>query len=546
MRRMDAKTHDEQEHFFSAAKVVAGLTMLSRVLGLVRDMVIVPLGGPVLADRFWTAFAIPNLFRRLFGEGALSAAFVPVFTDVDEGGESGRARTVLANVGGLLAVILAGLMVLIWAGLIIWWAVVRTEPTTDFLIGMTGLMLPFMFTVCLLALGSAALNCRGHFWYPAAAPILLNIVLIVAAGWLAPKVAQSDAGQFVVIALALLAAGTLQLVGVVWLLRRGGLVLFGRPWPVLNETRRIAKLMGPMFLPLSVMQFSAFSDKIIALIFTRSDAHPNFPLDPGIVRCLYAASRMYMLPLGVLAIPIATVVFPLFSRYAARNDNLALRQTTNRALRLCLFLGIPAGVGLAMLAQPAIRVIFQRKDFTAADTLRTAWVLRAYCVGMWAYFCNHILLRAFFSDRETRRPLVLSMGMSALNIALVLGLIWTPLKGAAVGMATATTSSISTLVLIWLLRKRWGQLGFRKILASVVRIALASALMAAAVWACIAYLPGVFAAWTSRPRIPAILCGIAAGAGVYLLSTIMLRSPELGELRKRPAPADQPPPAARP
>lgn len=520
--------------------------MLSRVLGLVRDMVIVPLGGPVLADRFWTAFSIPNLFRRLFGEGALSAAFVPVFTDVDEADESGRARAVLANVGGLLAVILAALTVLIWAGLLVWWVVARTAPATDFLIGMTGLMLPFMLTVCLLALGSAALNCRGHFWYPAAAPILLNIILIATAAWLAPLLAASDAGQFVVIAVALLAAGTAQLLGVLWLLRRGGLALFGRPWPVRAETRRIARLMGPMFVPLSVMQFSAFSDKIIALVFTRGDAHPGFPLEAGIVRCLYAAARMYMLPLGVLAIPIATVVFPLFSRYAARNDTTSLRQTTNRALRLCLFLGTPAGVGLAMLAEPAIRVIFQRKDFTAADTVRTAWVLRAYCLGMWAYFCNHILLRAFFSDRETRRPLALSLAMSVLNIGLVLGLIWTPLKGAAVGVATATTSSISTVVLVMMLRRRWGRIGFRKIATSVARVLVASALMGAAVWACAEYLPGVFRPWIPRPRIPAIVIGIVAGAGVYLLATIILRSPELGELGKRPAPADQPPPAARP
>jgi putative peptidoglycan lipid II flippase len=408
-------------------------------------------------------------------------------------------------------------------------------------------MLPFMFTVCLLALGSAALNCRGHFWYPAAAPILLNVVLIATAGWLAPMLGDSDGEQFVIIAIALLVAGTAQLAGVVWLLRRGRLALFGRPWPILRETRRIASLMGPMFVPLSVMQFSAFSDKIIALIFTRSDAHPGFPLEPGIVRCLYAASRMYMLPLGVLAIPIATVVFPLFSRYAARNDTASLRETTNRALRLCLFLGIPAGVGLAMVAEPAIRVIFQRRDFTAADTLRTAWVLRAYCLGMWAYFCNHILLRAFFSDRETRRPLTLSLAMSVLNISLVLTLIWTPVRGAAVGLATATTSSISTIVLVLMLRKRWGTIGFRKIFASILRVVIAAGLMGVAVWACVSYLPAIFAdAGIPRPRIPAILAGIVVGAGVYLLATFILRSPELGELRRRRLPADQPPLGARP
>jgi putative peptidoglycan lipid II flippase len=532
---MERSKHEEREHFFSAAKLVAALTMLSRLLGLARDMVIVPLGGPVLADRFWTAFSIPNLFRRLFGEGALSAAFVPVFTEVDERGDVSRARLVMANVGGLLAVILAGLCVAIWAGLLVWWLFANGDGPTQFLIGMTALMLPFMFTVCMLALGSAALNCRGHFGYPAFAPIILNVVLIIAAVWFAPRLGRTDGEQFVVIAVALLLAGLAQMLGVIWLLRGSGLAMFGRPWPVLREVRHMARLMGPMFVPLSVMQFSAFSDKIIALIFTRGDAHPNFPLDPGIVRCLYAASRMYMLPLGVLAIPIATAVFPLFSRYAARNDRPALRETMGRALRLCLFLGIPAGVGLAMVARPAIRVIFERKDFTAADTLRTAWVLQAYCLGMWAYFCNHILLRAFFSDRETRRPLVLSMAMSGLNIAMVLGLIWTPLKGAAVGVATATTSSISTIVLVLMLRQRWGRIGFRKIFASLVRIVTASALMAAVVWACVTYLPGVFAPWVSRPRIPAILIGITAGAGVYLLAAILLRSPELGELRKRSA-----------
>ena len=521
--------HSEHEHFFGAARAVAGLTMLSRVLGMVRDMVIVPLGGNVLADRFWTAFAVPNLFRRLFGEGALSAAFVPVFTDVAERSGWDRARVVLANVAGILAVVLIGLVVLIVLGLLAAWVILGGDWSRAVLLQLTAVMLPFMVTVCLLALGSAALNCKGHFAYPAFAPILLNVVLIVAACWVAPAAAETDKGQFFIIAAALVTAGILQLAGVIWLLSRMRLAAVPSLRPVLPEVKRMVRLMAPMLVPLSVLQFSAFADRVIALVFTQSSAHPDFPLTAGVVRCLYAAGRLFQLPLGVLAISIATVVFPLFSRYTSRNDIPGLRTAINRALRLCLFLGIPAGVALIILAEPVVEMIFQRKNFTAFDTARSALILRMYCLGMGAYFCNHILLRAFFARKDTRVPLLLAGVLAVVNMALVVGGIFlTPLKSGAFGAATAVTSTLNAVALVWVLRRRLGGIGGRRLLVSALRTAVASATMGAAIWAVLH-----FAAPVESWKI--VLFCVPAGMAAFLASAVALRCPELRELLKRKA-----------
>ena len=514
--------HSEHEHFFGAARVVAGLTMLSRVLGLLRDMVIVPLGGPVLADAFWTAFRVPNLFRRLFGEGALSAAFVPVFTESAERDGWDRARVVLANAAGLLAVFLAALVVVIELGLLAAWGIWGDDWARTKLFEYAAVMLPFMVTVCLLALGSAALNCRGHFAYPAFAPILLNIGLIAAAWWVAPALGRTDEGQFLVIAVALSVTGVVQLVGVIWLLRRYSLLAAPKLTPLLPEIKRTIALMGPMLIPLSVLQFSAFADTIITLALTG----PGLPLQPGVVRCHYAAGRLYQLPMGVLAISIATVVFPLFSRYASRNDTTGLRNAVNRALRLCLFLGIPAGVALIILAEPVVEMIFQRKNFTAFDTARSALILRMYCLGMGAYFCNHILLRAFFARKDTRVPLLLACVLAVVNMGLVIGGMFTPLKSGAIGAATAATSTLNAAVLVFVFRRRLGGIGGRRLLVSALRTAGACAAMAAAIWAVL-----YFAAPAESWKI--ILFCVPAGAAAFLVSAAALRCPELTELLKR-------------
>jgi len=519
----------EQEHFFGAARLVAGLTMTSRACGLVRDMVLVPMGRAVVADAFWTAFGIPHLFRRLFGEGALSAAFIPVFTEAAETTGWDRARRVLANTAGLLALTLAGLVVLIEAALLAWLLLAPGELKRQLTLQFTMLVLPFMFFICLLALCSAALNSRGHFAYPAAAPILLNVGLI-ACGWLlAPALGRGDVQQLAIVGAGLVVCSIAQLLGAIWLLRRTGLALRWTLRPILPEIRQIAVRMAPTVVPLGMVQLCDLLARLIALACTVSEAHPDLPLRPGVIRCHYAAGRLYQLPLGVLAISIATVVFPLLSRCVARGDQAGLRAAVNRALRLCVFLGLPAGVGLIVLAEPTIRVIFQRREFTAYDTARAAGMLQMYCLAMPAYFCLHILLRAFFARKDTRTPMIASAVLAAANVLLVLGGVFTPLKSAALGMATAATATVNVIVLAWVLHRQVGKLGWRRLLVSAARVTAATIFMAAAV---------AGARWglglLRAGPLAMVLAGVAVGAAAFLVAAVALRCPELRELR-RPA-----------
>ncbi len=529
---MNDQTHNkEREHFFGAAKRVAMITMLSRVLGLVRDMMLIPLGAPRVADMFWTAFQIPHLFRRLFGEGALAAAFVPVFTDVSETSGWDRGRAVLANVAGLLAIILAALVLLTTGGLWATWVIWGGDGERAFLLQATALMLPYTFMVCMLAMGSAALQCKGRFTYPALTPAILNVAMISGAALARAFIAdEQDAEKFFVIGASLLVGGLVQLIGIIWLLKSVRLLAWPRIRPVLEETKRIALLMGPMMIPLSVLQVAAFADKLIALGFTASEAHPNFPLQPGVVRCLQVATRLHHLPMGVLAISLATAVFPLLSRYAARNDSLALRQTVNRSLRLGAFMGIPSGVALILLAKPIIRMFFERGDFGAFDTERAAFMLQMYSLGMFAYFWNHVLLRAFFAQKDTRTPLILACVLSGLNICIVFAAVFTPLKGAAMGVATATTQTINAGILMWVLHKRLGKIGLGSIAGSMARTLLATAAMVGAIVAVLIYVSPPAGAGESVRAMLSIGLSILAGVAAFFLTARLLRCAELGEL----------------
>ncbi|MDP6635803.1 MAG: murein biosynthesis integral membrane protein MurJ [Phycisphaerae bacterium] len=521
------KTHD-QRHFFRGATIIAALTMLSRICGLVREAAISALGATKTMGAFRVAFKIPNLFRRLFGEGAASAAFVPIFTEVAQKDGWDKARAVLANVTGLLALVLGAIVVI---GEIVMLGVLLLAPQSalnaqhmGLTVQLTMIVLPFMLTVCLLAIGSAALNCKGHFAYPAFAPILLNIFLIAAAVAIHKlDLGQSRPGLYLLCS-SVLAAGITQLIGVVWLLRRFDLAAMLTIRPVLAPSRRVAALALPMMIPLGVMQFSALFDGIYAHILSGGT------LGVGVVTWFDNANRLYQFPMAILGISLATAIFPLFSRYAANNDLDGLRNTVNRALRLSLFMGIPAGAALFVLAEPTMAVIFRRGKFYTSDAVRSAWILQMYCLGMWAYFCNHILLRAFFAQKDTRTPLRVSVMLAGLNMAMVAGLVFTPLKGGAMGLATATTASISTLVFTWILRSRWGRIGLRDIIASLARVLVASGAMCGAIVGGMFVMMGPLDATTNTQAGLTLLVCIPAGIIVFLAVAWILRSTELKEL----------------
>ena len=532
-KQPNKRDQQEQEKFFSAAKIVAVITMMSRILGLIRDRLIFGIGKNVIADRFLWAFAIPNMFRRLFGEGALTAAFLPVFTDVAGKDGWARARKVLANVLGILALILTAITILVAVGFWIGVQFVGADAMRIFQLRATALMLPFMITICMLAVCSTALNCKGHFVYPALAPIILNICLIVGAGFIAPWLGDSDESKFYILGACVVIAGVIQLIGAYWMLARVNLSAIPKLKPILPEIFAIAKQMLPMMIPLGILQFSAFADQTIALAFSGE----GLPLEPGVVRNLQAAMRLYTLPLGVLAIPVGTVVFPLLSRYAMRDDKLGLCKTTNRALRLSFFLGIPAAIGLFVLAEPIVKMIFEKNKFTAENTKQAAFILRMYTFGLWAYFVNQILLRAFYAVKKPGKPLKIACCLVVLNLMLVLGGIFTPLAGGAIGLATAITQSINAILLIFLLRKMWGNIGLKKIAISVAKILLASALMGSAIYFTISNNIFAFSIdlklFIIAPVVMHVLAAVCAGLITFFAAVKILKCAELEELFRK-------------
>ena len=540
-----AEVHEERRQFFGAAKLISFITLLSRVTGLVRDVALGRVFGVSrVTDAFYMAFKIPNLFRRLFGEGALSAAFVPVFSETLERSGRPEAQSLLANVMGLLALWLTVLCVVLEAALLVASLVVPAGWDVLLILRFATVMMPFMISICLLAVGSAALNCVKHFAYPAAAPIILNLCNIAGTLWLSRHWHELES-RMMVVAASVLAAGVLQLVGVLWVLKAHNLPWRPRLRPVHPDVPRMLRMMLPMLIPLGVLQINALADSVIAWVFSATAEAPDLvlgawripkPLHEGAVTWLNFGERLYQFPLGVLAIALATAVFPLFSRYAARGDRANLRLSVNQAVRLAIFEGLPSGVGLLLLAQPLLDLLYvgRRSNFTAADAAATAHIVRMYGIGMWAFCARQVLLRAFYAQKDTSTPLKVALSVVSLNFLLNLVLIWIPaVRHGAFGLSTSITATIEAILLALLLRRRLGRLGLRSLSISVARIAAGTGAMALAVW-----LSGVALARLGlASNLTRVVGGVTAGAAAYLLICLVLRAPELGEILARPPPA---------
>jgi putative peptidoglycan lipid II flippase len=444
---------------------------------------------------------------------------------------------------GLLAVWMTGLCVLAELVLLVISLLAPADWDGHLILRFATIMMPFMISICLLAVGSAALNCVKHFAYPAAAPIILNLCNIAGTVWLS-RFWQGKEARLTVVSFSVLAASLIQLVGVLWVMHAHGLPWRPRLRPVHPDVSRVLKMMVPMLIPLGLIQINALNDNIVALIFSATKKSPALglgswvihkPLSESTVAWISYAERLYQFPMGVLAIALATAVFPLFSRYAARGDHVNLRQAVNQALRLAIFEGLPSGVGLLLLAQPILMLWFvgRRSEFGPSDAAATAHIVRMYGVGMWAFCAQQVILRAFYAQKDTRTPLRVALCMLGLNFLLNLVFIWVPsVRHGAFGLSTSITASLNVIVLAFVLRRRLGRLGLRSLSVGIARIATATGVMALAVWGTLAGIDRLHL--SSHLALAQVVGGVTAGAGAYLLMCLALRAPELGEILARP------------
>jgi len=518
-------------------RTFAGLTLISRFAGLARDLVMVRIFGDTAAgSAFAAAFAVPNLFRRLFGEGALSAAFIPEYAalishkhaDQSAAKPADRfASTVIA----LLSIVLCALLIVGELALLAVLAFVD-DPERAFSIRLVMVMLPFMPLVCIAAALGGLLHVHGRFAPSAGAPILLNACMILAGLWHfgADTSIQTSAYR---IGLSAIIAGVLQVGWALWALR-------GRvEWVAgFGETRRRVRRAMRRFLPallgLGTLQVNALLDTIIAMWpvwVGPTMLGYSLTLDEASNSVLSFTQRLYQFPLGVFGIAVATAAFPALAKLA--RDAGGFAKALRGACALSLFIALPASVGLALVREDLTSLMFGthggEHGFSEEGLRRSAAVLLAYATAVWAYSLNQVLTRAFYARGDTTTPMRISLAMVAINLTLNLTLIW-PLREAGLAWSTAATAIAQTAILSTILKRRSPIGGGLIPIPALVRTVMNTAVMGLTVWLMDLLMPHAQSTIGLALRL---MLMTGAGIGVYLTLAVITRSAELRALLAR-------------
>lgn len=464
------KSGQKQGGLLRSTGVVSIFTLLSRVLGLVRDVVVANLfGAGGGADAFFVAFKIPNFFRRLFAEGAFSQAFVPVLSEYRTQREHAEVQLLVSytagSLGGLLFVVTLMCVMFAPAVTFVFAPGFHDMPEKFGLASdMLQLTFPYLLLISLTALLGSVLNSYGKFAMPAFTPVLLNICLISAACFLAPLMDP----PIMALAWGVMAAGVVQLVFQLPFIKQIDLLTAPR-WGWSDPgVKRIMKLMLPALFGVSVAQINLLLDTVLA----------SFLAD-GSVSWLYYSDRLMELPLGVFGIAIATVILPSLSRKHASQSGEAFSQTLDWAVRLVLLIGLPAALALVVLASPLLVTLFQYGEFAPSDVERASLSLQAYGLGLLGFMLVKVLAPGYFARQDTKTPVKVGITAMVANMVLNLALI---MPFAHVGLALATSlSAMLNAGLLWLGLRRegvyqaqpgWLMFGLRLVLASALMVAV--------------------------------------------------------------------------
>lgn len=474
------KTPEKSPRLLKSTSVVGGMTLLSRILGLVRDIVFARFFGTgIVMDAFFVAFRIPNIFRRFFAEGAFSQAFVPVFTEYDETCSRAEVKDLVDRVTGtlgLILLILTAIGVVAAPALIgvfgmgwIWSPVPEDADKFALAVDMLRLTFPYLFFISLVALGGGILNTYQRFAAPAFAPVLLNVVLITFAALIAPYYSRPG----IALAAGVFTAGFVQFLFLLPFL--GRLKVLPRPrWGRSHPgVRKIGRLMVPAIFGSSVAQINILFDTLIASF-----------LVTGSISWLYYSDRLMEFPLGVFGIALATVILPNLSRHHAAESPQAFSAMLDWAMRLTVLIAVPATIGLFMLAGPVLTTIFYGGRFAVGDVAMAVPSLMAYSVGLTGFIFVKVLAPGFYARQDTRTPV--RIGIMALVANMFLNILfvvpWVRAGWAAphAGLALATTCSafLNAGLLwsrlhkdgVWSPRPGWGRF--------LLRVAVACGVMA--------------------------------------------------------------------
>jgi len=496
------------DRIVSSTRRVSALTMLSRVLGLVREQIFaLTLGASGVSDAFIAAFRIPNLLRDLFAEGALSTAFVPTYVDTLKR-QSRPAAYALANrVLSTLTIYLGivAVLAMLFPQPIVHLMARGFSPEKAALCGrLVRIMMPFLPAISLAVVAMGALNAEERFTAPALASSMFNLVAI-AGGAVVYLVAPSPYTAAITWAALTLLGGAAQLAIQAPPLWRLGFRPRLAPDLRLRDpgTRQIARLMAPATLSVAAVQVNVLVNTSFASL-----------VSVGAISWLNYAFRLMQLPIGVFGVAAGTTSQTFLAGCAAAEDWPAFAATLRRGLRMVLFLTIPSTVGLALLGVPIIRLIFQRGRFSAVDTLQTAHALEGYAVGLVAYAAVKVVAPAFYALKRTRVPLAASLTAVATNLVWNFATFRT-LGHFGLALGTSLAAIINVVVLLVAFARILPGLWSRDLLGALGRIVVASGVMAAALWPLVPFLERSLGAAGLVPRTIEALVPVVVGAVVY-------------------------------
>jgi len=430
---------DRKLSLFRSLSTVGVFTLSSRILGFVRDLVLAQVfGANAMTDAFFVAFKIPNFLRRLFAEGAFATAFVPVLTEYKQKRAFSELKGFVDHIAGSLGlvVLLVSLLGVVAAPAVVsvfafGWVMGEQEAKLGLATEMLRLTFPYLFFISLTAFAGGIMNAWNRFAVPAFTPVLLNLSLIGCALWLSPQLQQ----PIVALAWGVLLAGITQFVFQLPFL--GRLDLLPRPRPAFSDpgVRRVLRLMVPALFAVSVTQINLLIDTVLAST-----------LQTGSISWLYYSDRLMEFPVGLLGVALGTVLLPRLSRERAAESPQDFAHTLDWGLRIALVFGLPAAVGLAVLAGPVIGTLFLSDVFTPDDVRMSQRSLVAYSAGLLAFILIKVLAPAYYAHQDTRTPVRIGVIAMVANMVLNLALIF-PLQHAGLALATSLAAYINAYLL---------------------------------------------------------------------------------------------------
>lgn len=442
-----------------SAQVIGGLTLVSRILGLVRDMLCAALlGAGLLWDAFVLGWTIPNLFRKLFGEGALSSAFIPIFSKVKESKGTDHAFRFTRITLTYFGVMLMGMVVLFYLfGVPLYWKMKGGEKFT-LVLEILFFLFPYLLFICLSAVCGGTLNSLGKFALPATLPVVLNVVWIgslLVGTWLFSDLFH----RVLFMSGCLLFGGMVQFGLVLWGLRKTGMPLVPVWAPREENLLEVKKLMVPVILGLAALQINVLFDQLIAEFMVPGD---------GAVSALYYGNRLIQFPMAMLGIAISTAIFPSLSQQVVSGDQESFQKTLRWAMGITLFVALPATLGLMALADPTVSLLFKRGSFSAQAGERTTQVLFYYCPSVFFYSLVHVLTRAFYAHQDTSSPVKIATFMVGVNLVLNFSLV-SFLQEAGLALATSVSSGLNLLALWVLFVRKYSAFSLRDLLVPLLR-----------------------------------------------------------------------------